>query len=478
MKEKQAQKAIYDKILDGTTFSPINVSVNFNDSSVDGSPLVFGGVQTPLSQHKDAWDKIQSVGVTSIRKGFFIEREVPNSTIEDYKKNKDDIQNSDKWNKTVINNLNILYQDAKNRGIKTIGIVSYAPSWLTYSGMNNGVPKDWEIYEDIVGKIYRLHRPFLDYVEIWNESTLSMFLDLTSSSYNREEAYVQIFYHAAKAIRNVDSSINDGRKIPIDGPVAHTPDSMRMLEVLLSNRNARDYLNFISYHNYGGEEPSWTQYKNILDRYEMGNLPIFITEWNYSPEENIPNAYNYGEKAIVYTGDKLLDFLKGGIAGANYYLLESLKKPRIGDTDYMGFYRWVNNQAILVSQSNSWRILSSDLKLGRGPSKIIPIETPSDIKGIAFTNSEGQKGIAFVNSSTDQKVIQVMLTNKEIKSQVYTKLYFASQDSSYNNTVYSEIFNVNKDTNFRIIVPPLSITGAIISPNDNIIDKMKNSILN
>jgi hypothetical protein len=105
-----------------------------------------------------------------------------------------------------------VFEEARRRGIKVIGIMDYAPRWLTYTRTEYGVPKDWGTYEELVGKAYDLYRPYIDYVEIWNEPNMpndKLFLVPNGSGLTRIKAYEQIYLHAATVIREKDKQINE-----------------------------------------------------------------------------------------------------------------------------------------------------------------------------------------------------------------------------------------------------------------------------
>ncbi len=198
----------------GISTDKANVSIDYAKQIATGSPLVFGGAHNPNVEHQDAWNKIAYVGVTNIRKDFFIEDLIPaNISLQDYKNNKNNIQDVRNWNQTKINEKISLFKNAKERNLKVIAIVSYAPKWLTYSGKIYGVPSDWDIYEDLVKKTYLLFRDYVDYLEIWNEPNYPAFMDVQKSGLSREEAYYLIFKHAVNAIRSVDNQIKDNKQV-------------------------------------------------------------------------------------------------------------------------------------------------------------------------------------------------------------------------------------------------------------------------
>lgn len=455
------------QILEGASASPVVMNFDFSKKVSTSSYLLFGGAHNPDLRHKDAWDQMQDVGVTSIRTDFFIENELPKDiTLEDYKNNKNDVQNPAKWERGWIQMRNSTYQMAKERGMKTIGILSYAPGWLTYTGKSNGVPKDWGVYEDIVKKIYREHRPYIDYLEVWNEPSFVIFLDPRDSGLSADQAYALIYYHASKAIREVDAEINDGKIIPLGGLVADNPDRTSTLRVLLDESYSLDKLDFISYHTYGHTEPTNQKYKQILKEKKL-NIPLFITEWNYNSEVQKANDYNTSNKAISYTGWKFLDFMEMGIKGANYFNMNP------SQDGFMGFYKWNGISSELWPQAKTWKLLSKKMGMGTGDFTLHGFETKSGLKSTAFTNANGEKGFLIVNPTTEAMPVRLDFQLPESHTRIAVKAFSASKNNSPDVEQEKKIVLSKKSIpTYTTFIEPESVTGIIIIPQHNWIDNL------
>lgn len=442
------------------------ITIDFSRQTAIGSPLIFGGAHAPNPDHQDAWDLLADAGVTMIRRDFWIENELPkNITLEDYKANKNEVQNSDTWDKIKINGTNSLFQDAQKRGMKVMAILSYAPGWLTYSGKQTGVPKDWEVYEDIVKKSYRLHRPYLDMIEIWNEPDIQSFLDPAGSGLSGAEAYALIFEHAVKAIKSVDAESNDGRKIPILTPAAALPNETEMIEYLLSKPTA-GYIDGVSVHSYKKNEPSWDKYLTVMKKYGREKLPIYVTEWNKTGEYIKNNDYVSGEIAIPYTGKKLVQFLKYGIAGANYF--STTYFDPISPTKYtnsFGFYRRVSSKSELLPQGKTWQLLSKSLALGDGTSRIYATDQPDTVPAVGFTNFKSGKGLAIVNEATVIRTVGVSLKNLKLPKNTTAKLFIASGLNDPKAPFCTQDISSDlSDPSFSVSLPPQSVVGIIFAP--------------
>lgn len=476
--DQKKMEAMYSQILDGSSTQPTTVNIAFNKQISKGSPLIFGGSHSPKREEQDAWNKIEEVGITSIRYDFAINWMIRNTTIDHYKKNTNNIQDINNWDTNKLDMVKNRFVEAKKRGMKTIGIVDYTPSWLTENGQEYSIPKDWDIYEDLVRKTYTYYRPYLDYVEVWNEPNFKHFFRLEGLDVTPEEAYRELYYHAAKAIREVDSQANDGKIIPIGGPVASNPIDMSFLKELLRSDKTKDKIDFVSYHNYDAKmmkEPSWIFYKDVLKDNNKENLPVFITEWNSEPDSKTYSSLNTTNDAIPYVGGKFVDYLKMGLTGANYHVIEPLdaRKPNEGE-GYMGFYKSRNNEAELLPQAKTWRLMSTKMKLGKGESTVYnAISEDTNISGIGFKNLSNEYGYVIVNNEGKSKLANVVLSDIPVGSYVKVSVYVASGDSDAKNPSYTgEIKRKNNAMNMLVYLPKKSVIGVTINEDKTWYDFM------
>lgn len=435
------------------TITGIPISFQFDSKIANGSPLVFGGAQHPDLAHDDAWDLIANAGFTSTRTDWFIEEILPkNITLQDYIDNVNDVQNPAKWNRDWIYLTNQFNKKSQDRGMKVIGILDYMPAWLTHSGTKYGVPKDWGVYKDIVKKVYREHRGRVDYVEIWNEPSMSVFLNVTNSGLNKYEAYNKIFQTAAQAIHEVDTEINDGKIMKIIGPANDYPYDVEMLKAVVLDPVSLEHVDAVSYHNYGHSEPSKNSYQSILNGIGKPDTPIFITEWNYSHNMSVPNPYNTGALGISYTGAKLVNFLKQGIGGANYFLLNQASTE-----GYAGIYLRVNGGSRLLPQARSWQVLSKTLGLGAGTSEIFAADNVAGLVSAGFSNVGGNKGIIMVNTTDTVKTMQVTLPNAGFVPSAF-KVYYANLTTDGKTLVSRIPYN---ETGTIVDVPAHTVVGIL-----------------
>lgn len=462
--DEARREAMYSQILDGANTKPSVLNVDYSKKLSSGSPLVFGGAQNPALDQPDAWDEIANVGVTMARVDFGLHWMLKATNLDHYKNNIGEIQNVDNWDTINMNKAKSKLAKSQEKGLKTIGIVDYTPTWLSSDNTEFGVPKDWAVFEDIVKKSYSFYRDNLDYVEIWNEPNYERFLSVQNSGMTRKEAYFKIYYHASKAIREVDKEKNDGKTIPIGGPVGYNPTDTTSLEAILENEETRSRIDFISYHNYKIDEPSWSTYKEKLNEYGLQNLPIFITEWNLDMDNKINSPLKTSDPAILYTGNKLIEFLKMGVAGANYYSLLPINESNDDRyIEYMGFYRWKNGSAELLPQSKAWRLMSIKMGLGKGNSSIYNIKSDlGSINGLGFINSFGQHGVILLNPSESSILSKFTLNNTDIKHYAKVKTYYASSEYDASNPTYDGTIKAKDGTiDLAIYIPKETIVGVI-----------------
>jgi hypothetical protein len=446
----------------GVNSDEIEESIDYSKQLHTASPLLFGGAHAPELSHQKAWDDIQAVGVTAVRKDFYLDRFLPqNISLEQYRQNVGGVQDPANWNQTEINKVRDVYKNAHRRGMKTMGILAYNIRWLSYSNTHYGVPKDWSVYEDIAKKSYKLYRDDIDYLEVWNEPDLDFFLDTKNSPINDEEAYYQITKHAVKAIREVDAEINDGKRMQIGVGVISRPENTRMLEKILADKSLTSSVDFISYHNYEWlKEPSDLPLEKILQKHNV-SLPIFLTEWSHTPNIKQSDAYVLTDQAISYAGSKLVDYMNMGLAGANYFSLQPIMpNSKRGDEGMLGYYTVNGSTTNLLPISKTWTLMSQTLGLGKGDSKVF--SKTSDQKVAPLQNSAGKYGLVVANETALPQSYNFTVYNLPSGEEVVLTAYVASRDSDGKKKMSSVVLE-NKQTGltFKAVIPPNAVVGIV-----------------
>lgn len=481
----RAQKELEKDISASAAPPPDEMVVHLDQEVAKGSPMVFGGSHIPPPEHGDIFDQLHNVGVTMDRQDIAIPYSLPrNITIEDYKSNKNNIQDPANWDHKTIDIVKKNIHTSKEHGLKVMGIFAYAPVWLTDNHTPNGVPADWDIYYDIIGKLYKIYRDDLDYVEIGNEPDHPSFLKVSAGD-TKVAVYKQFYEGVYKTIRKVDEDAKDNKKVKLGAGVESNAKASKILATLLENPEMKTTYrpDFISFHTY---DMDYTQsldiYKSYSEKYFDDKMPIFVTEWNYEDRTEASAAYKSGDKAMLFTGNRLVDYLNNSVAGANYFNLLPLnvKNPILGPgVQTMGFYLWNDNKVIFLPQAKSWRLMSRSMKLGDGASTIYKVDDAKEINPVGFVNSKGQPGIVAVNNSFSSNFIQFTFSNLP-KSDPWKKVYVyeASASNDGASPVQKEIVYVkNGELSKKLYLNPNTIVGILITSDVSLYEKIQYKVL-
>jgi len=447
------------------------VTLDYDTTVRYDSPFIFGGCKFPMkAQQDDLYPKLKDAGITFLRADFYFEIIIPASkcaSVADYKNNVNGIQDSSRWN------YDHLYwiDNSRKYGLKTFITTTYTPTWLSCSGTYKGVPKDWDVWEDIVKKVYARYKTKVDWIETWNE--IEYWGDLTGSPYsNKEDFLVDNFYHTVKAIRDA------GGTIPTGG-FAFAHDDIGMFQNVLKKMVAKygkawtdANFNFYSVHHYGSD-PGNLNIRDIWSAFQSAGLNpnkgIFVDEWNYSADWGTGADELRSAKAIGYAGKSLIRFIKDGVNAAYFSMYPS--QSSLSDTIYedgtsttLAFYTANGKLGALLPQTYPFKILSNRLGLGKGVFKVSGVSNQTVIDACAAVNSDGQK-VAFIANYYDSPN-QVNITIKGLaENQIAITEFWANSwqpsCSSYKTTTNSI---ANGQTSHFVDMPANTCVGLIIAP--------------
>jgi hypothetical protein len=481
------QQELEKNISASTAPPPEEITVDFDNQIETGSPLIFGGSHIPPPEHGDVFKQMKDLGVTMMRQDLAIPYSLPRDiTIEDYKTNKNNIQDPKNWDWKTINAVKNNIHASKSNGMPVMAIFAYAPRWLTSDGTPNGVPKDWAVYQDIVSKLYTIYRADLDYAEIGNEPDHPSFLNVKNSTSTKEEAYEAYYKATYEALKKVDTAANDNKRLKIGVGVESNPRISKILESLLKKQNViKSYPpDFISFHTYDMDySKSLELYRGYADKYLKKDFPIYVTEWNYEDRTEASAEYKSGEKSITFVGNRFVDFLNNGVDGANYFNLLPLnvKNQILGPSiQTMGFYLWNDNKVVFLPQAKTWRLMSKGLNLGTGPSRIYKVDNQmKELNAAAFVNAKNQEGIVVVSSAFDSRFVQFNFENIQSPSQ-WRKLMIYEADTTHDGKepIQQEILYM-KDGRLskKLYLPSNSIVGIVITSDVSLYEKLKYKVL-
>ena len=378
------------------------VTFDYNTTTTTGTPFVFGICKFPMkTEQDDVYPKLKEAGITYLRADFYFEIIIPAgkcASVDDYRNNVNGIQDPNNWNYDHL----FWIDSSRSYGMKTLLTATYTPTWLSCSGTYKGVPKDWGIWEDIVGKVYARYKNRVDWVDAWNE--IEYWHDLTGSPYtNQEDFLVDYFYHTVKAIRDAGGTMPTGGF----GFARDEPEMFQNILAKMVAKYGRDWtdrnFDFYSVHHYGGDSGNinTSGIKAALQKAGLdANKPVFVDEWNYTADWGSHAGELSSAQAIGYVGKSLANFIKNGVNATYFcaYPSQSKLKDTVyedGKTSMLAFYTANNSVGTLLPQAYPFRILSNRLGLGKGNFMVKGVSDQTVIDACAAVNSGGQK-VAFI----------------------------------------------------------------------------------
>ena len=448
------------------------VTINFDVTTATGSPYVFGGVKFPQeAQQDDIYPKLVDAGVTSIRGDFYLEAIIPArlcASVDAYKKNINEIQNPDTWSYGHL----YFLPAAKKSGLRNMVIAGYCPTWLSCNGKKSGVPKDWDVWEDIVKKVYARYQAQVDWVELSNEPDYGFF-DIAGSPYaTKADALVDIMYHTERAIRSVNPNA-------ATGGFAFGWKDPKMLGNILSKAISKyggnwvdNSLNFISWHQYGLDcgDTDTASMRAVLAGLGLNrNKPIFIDEWNHwdwHPKEDEPQAV----EEIGFTGRALTKFVKNGVS-ANYYSLYpynySFTNVVYGDgkREISHCFYTVNSDGKsgrLLLQSYPFHVLSTRLGLGKGTYAVKRLYDQKVIDSCAAVNSDGQKTVFVANDYPHANSATIKLLGLSGRAANVVEYWAAGDDPGDNAHVTNTVAVINGTAVYSVSMDAQTCVGLIV----------------
>lgn len=453
--------------LNANTPPDATAMIDFANNTVKGSPYIFGFNKNPLrSQAGVMFPKLADIGMTRIRNTVYLDYILKGvcSSLEDWNNNTNDCQNPDNWNWDQF----WWVDQAKANNMKVSMIFAYAPNFLTYSGDYFGVPKDWEVYEDIIQQVYLRYQDDIDWVEILNEPDASWFINLTASGYSHINFVKDAYYHIAHAIREVDSEVIMG------GLSTFEPVTGEILAVMDDPRITPDMLQYGSFHKYSPEagKTDINIFKNVFEsRAAKGfdpDAPIMITEYNTS-------AGNYEERGFTsasWLGLQLSGLIKQGYYAADFYAAFPSYQPIYGETDFsagsvsnFGMYKWdeATDTGEFLPLGYTFKLLSQSLGLGKGEFQVKAATTSGLDDAFGAVNSQGQQAGFVVNESDEVKNIEVTMDHADVGNAEVTATAYMVSGWSKGSAPVPVYTSVNGSTvKVSLSLPSHAVAGIVL----------------
>ncbi len=381
--------------------------------------LVFGGCHSPSYTHvQTILPMYIDAGMNAIRLDFWLESIVPAiSSVDDYYNNVNDCQNADKWN---YSNVELLVL-AKKAGMKTTMIIAYCPAWLAYNGKTSGVPKDMNVYTDILRKIYSRYAQYIDYVEFYNEP--GYFFKIENSPYTSVgKALADMYIPCYEVIQSITPGKPMGGLSVVpwsDGGVGGKTNQDFFSDPRINSSNFNFYSHHV-YRDYGIDPVNETvgRVKSELSKFGFGDLPVWFTEWSKSISDASDSIFYTGTKSHTFAGNCLINWMKQGITGAHHWnYMQGViigGKESGANTDSHGMYAWnaSTKTGYLLPKAYVFKMMSKSLGLGKGENQVLDLSIgTSVINAAAFTNMDGTASVIFVNEGKDPVPVDVQINN-------------------------------------------------------------------
>ena len=433
------------------------VVVDYAKKVGSATPYVFGfNNNGDIQTVKAVQDEFNKIGVTWIRKSFWFDRMLPLEvvpSIEAWNSNVSNCKNPEYWQSGHMDTL----VNAKNADDMVMGSIVYTPPFLAYNGEWNGVPRNWDIFEEIIRIGVDRYKNYIDVYEIWNEYSAE-YLDITGSPYtDKHTAYQDIYLHAAQAIRDVvPDAIIGGMGTAMGGSTAE-------LESLLNNpvfTPTSNLLNFVSFHEYtdGDVTMAVENYRTLLTARGFIDMPILIDEWNASTRGD---SYT-NESGISFIGRTLASFMRKNIGGAFYSsgtITGGAYNEDLGICDYVASEDKVYFRPLV----NAFKVPGARLGLSRGNYDLMDTLVGGTTDSIGIINSDGQHTVFMVNDTAAMLTTDVILKNISYQDEPVVKAYTASNTDNAEQGTVLACFYGDREIRTTVTLPAHSVVGIVVN---------------
>ncbi|MBO3445160.1 Ig-like domain-containing protein [Clostridium sp. CCUG 7971] len=407
------------------------------------------------------------------------------------------MSNPDNWNTERLMNW---VKKADEMDFEVMVMTFQIPEWLA-SGYPlpgaphtekacNSAPKDWDIFRDIIKKVYKMVKPYADYYEFLNEPHWYV---PKGGEQRRPDGTLypntnkvnliasDTMYQAIDAIYELEGK-NPSMKLG-GGADDSWGGDYGVLGTLFSNEYSKEWqdrIKFVSIHKYGERPANQStsndgansrNFKYWLRQKTGKDLPIFLNEYNASTGQ--PHEYHTGAKSMSYHGRLMIDMMLDGYEGGGYYTCYPSDVPM---DDYeassgwiergKGVYAWNNGNPTLATFTKTWNLLSKKLELGDGDFKVKSTDVLNSkiSDGIGAINANGKPVVFLTNySSNEYGDIVVNMNNVPYSKgeKVTVKVYSMTTDSTIDIEPVVVEETVTEDGSIVVKVDSIGSNGVV-----------------
>jgi hypothetical protein len=278
-------------------------------------------------------------------------------------------------------------------------------------------------------------------------------------------AYHDIYYHAAKAVRDVDPDVQIGG--PSLANMGYKWLDAYMGGVLTHPHISESWVNFGTYHRYGPEDHRALPWMGIeaTEKYGRGVSRWMCTEWNYCAHAGTGTYVTHddmalGPWAISFCAFRLADYLRCGDFAAHHYSGLGIWEGYY----HMGFFRRDGN-LVVAHKAKTFRLMSKQLGLGRGECSVVATNVDV-LRGFGAINSEGNRVAMVINHTADEdREANIELTNLGLAGTVTLNVFLASEHHDARSPVASVTRDVeNQSLSYAFeSLPPRSAAGILVT---------------
>ncbi|MBB4686032.1 cellulase family glycosylhydrolase [Amycolatopsis jiangsuensis] len=426
-----------------------SVSVDFDHQIATSSNLMFGLSSWPKLKPEYA-STVADAGVTILRSDVYLYDLIPDR--ETFERPPADWNwNPDGENETTNESDLAAYHDA---GLKHMLIIHGFPEWMgtegaetSWDGDDDSLPiTDFDALKESFKQVFAHYQDDVDYFEVANEPDLEMDYD----------DYAHIYREALAGMNEVSADKPVGPQI--------ASDDGDWYEKLLSDPEIGPDVRFGDWHSYGDDKANANagRWHDINDEAGRSDLPLFVTEWNFSPDFEQEGSINSDSpQAVSFAGWRLSGMMDAGVTGA--MIFGSNDEPDSFDAYRRHPFAFVDSDGTLSPKAATFRLLSKDLGLGRGENKITNTGDDGLTSSCSAVNAAGQRVAWAINDSENPVTADLTLENTGANGDVQLTHYLAAPDNDATAPVKTETATATDGTvSTTMELPPYSVYGVVV----------------
>jgi hypothetical protein len=381
------------------------------------------------------------------------------------------------WNRQKISDWADMIRLWRENGIDpeiTVTIASF-PKWMmknTIAGQKLLAQSEYINYAKFVAELVKIINVEeglgIENIEITNELDQQYGVKLEEANLQpKMDELATIYYESAKEIRKIDQSIKIG------GPSFSRADKTNLIDQFLkklADLNAKNYLNFISYHSYASGNLNDSDVD--IFRRASGNIKFFnrsmlnLLEQNgFSSTKIYMNEFNI---SWVYTNnDPRMQNFKGAIFDA-LSLIEGLRQDIDQFTpwnDKDDIYGKMSNSFILRPSARVYELFSKNFSAG----SVLNLDDNSEDYDSLLVKDDGKYKLLLVNKSPNNISLNMIRPNNY---QLSKMLRFKTglnqfQEASFNDQIDALSINYFEFSEIPALPSSSSSSSSSSSFNSN-----------